>query len=191
MRKDFFIFRHGETDYNAKGIQQGQSIDAELNETGIRQAKHLAEALTGTGIEAVYSSPMKRAVKTGQIVADKLGIKLYFADSLKEGNAGIFEGLTPAEKAENYPQELELWNSFESSSWDFRLPGGESKREIADRLSASLKNLIDTPYRKIAISTHSRILRMFLWKLGCPRPTFSNASFCHIVYEKGNWTVCE
>ena len=43
MRKDFYIFRHGETDYNLAGCWQGQSIDAPLNATGISQAENLAQ----------------------------------------------------------------------------------------------------------------------------------------------------
>ena len=64
MRKDFYIFRHGETDENLAKRWQGSGVDAPLNVTGIHQAQVLAEKINNLGIEVIYSSPLKRAQQT-------------------------------------------------------------------------------------------------------------------------------
>ena len=74
MKKDFYLFRHGQTDMNAAGRWQGRGIDLPLNETGREQARELAAALTPAALEVVFSSPLKRAVQTAQIVAEILRI---------------------------------------------------------------------------------------------------------------------
>ena len=64
MKKEFYVFRHGQTDMNLAGRWQGSGIDVPLNETGLQQARQLAEELRYSGIQAVISSPLKRAVQT-------------------------------------------------------------------------------------------------------------------------------
>ena len=67
-RKDFYLFRHGETEYNRLGLRQGQGIDAGLNETGRLQAQKLAVYLEEKEIEVIYTSPLRcggRAVQRG------------------------------------------------------------------------------------------------------------------------------
>lgn len=63
MHKDFYIFRHGETDYNKEKRWQGCGIDIPLNQTGILQAQELAKHLEGKGIEHIYSSNLKELCK--------------------------------------------------------------------------------------------------------------------------------
>ena len=61
------LIRHGETDWNAEKIFRGRA-DIELNESGIKQAELLAQYLADEKIVAVYSSPLKRALKTAEII---------------------------------------------------------------------------------------------------------------------------
>ena len=63
MEKNFYLFRHGETEYNRLRLQQGQSIDIGLNIAGCEQARILAAALKEKQVEIVYSSPFKRVVE--------------------------------------------------------------------------------------------------------------------------------
>lgn len=63
-----YIFRHGETDYNKQRIIQG-ILDIPLNETGLQQAYALAELLSNSGIQLIYSSKLQRAHRTAEIVA--------------------------------------------------------------------------------------------------------------------------
>ena len=72
--KKIYLFRHGETDWNVKNVIQCTK-DTELNENGIKQAEKNAEKLKDFGIEIVFSSPLKRAYKTSEILAKKINKK--------------------------------------------------------------------------------------------------------------------
>ena len=61
MQKRLYIVRHGETEYNAKGICQGQKLDVGLMDTGRQQAKIAAAKLENFPVGAIYTSPMRRA----------------------------------------------------------------------------------------------------------------------------------
>ena len=65
---EIILARHGETEWNVEEVFRGR-IDIELNETGMKQAELLAEYLRDVEIDAIYSSPLKRALKTAEIIA--------------------------------------------------------------------------------------------------------------------------
>lgn len=91
--KHFFIFRHGETDYNKQKKMQGCGIDAPLNETGIRQAFEMADRLKDHGVELVCCSPLLRARQMAQIVSDWHRIPMKVISELREGCMGQAEGM--------------------------------------------------------------------------------------------------
>ena len=93
-RKDFYLFRHGETEYNRLGLRQGQGIDAGLYETGRLQAQKLAVYLEEKEIEVIYTSPLRRARQTAEIAAVRLCIAVISDERLLEGNFGAAEGLS-------------------------------------------------------------------------------------------------
>ena len=64
-----YIVRHGQTDWNLEGRNQGRT-DIELNETGIKQAEEIAKTLAGKKFDVVFSSPLKRAYKTAEIISN-------------------------------------------------------------------------------------------------------------------------
>ena len=67
-----YLIRHGETDWNHINRFQGRE-DIELNAAGIAQAVRCGQTLQGLGIEAVYTSPLKRAHCTGEEIAAQIG----------------------------------------------------------------------------------------------------------------------
>ena len=75
MQKRLYIVRHGETEYNAKGICQGQKLDVGLTDTGRQQAKIAAAKLENFPVGAIYTSPMRRAFETAQIIGHHLHLK--------------------------------------------------------------------------------------------------------------------
>ena len=81
MKRNFYFFRHG----------QRNGIDAEstLNNTGIAQAKKLAEYLTDKNIEVVYSSPFKRAIDTAKVAINN-NVKIITDDRLIETAFGFW-----------------------------------------------------------------------------------------------------
>ncbi|MBW8270307.1 histidine phosphatase family protein [Caldovatus aquaticus] len=87
----FWFLRHGETDWNARGLSQG-STDIPLNAVGVAQARRAALALLGRGIAAIVSSPLGRARHTAEIVGEALGLPVAIEDDLREVRFGVQEG---------------------------------------------------------------------------------------------------
>lgn len=186
MKKDFYIFRHGETNLNKERRWQGQGFDVEINDNGKKQAEELVEKLKNHKIEVIYSSPLKRAAMTAEIVAKGLHVPLLFADDLKEGNFGIMEGLT-REEAENLNMEqVNRW-MCPPEDFDCRFEGGESKREIAQRIKSVLEKIATSHHKTIGISTHGGAIRQFLTFIGFEPHSIPNIAVFHVLYEDGDW----
>ena len=81
------LVRHGITDWNAQGKFQGSS-DVPLNDVGLAHAQLLADSLMDYGIDAIYSSPLTRAVQTATPIAQRLGLDIHTDRRLQELDAG-------------------------------------------------------------------------------------------------------
>jgi broad specificity phosphatase PhoE len=87
----FWFLRHGETDWNAQNLSQG-NVDIPLNETGLAQARSASLLLRGKGIRSLISSPLSRARVTAEIAAAELGLPVQIDDGLREVAFGVQEG---------------------------------------------------------------------------------------------------
>jgi broad specificity phosphatase PhoE len=87
----FWFLRHGETDWNARNLSQG-NVDIPLNETGLAQARSASLLLRNRGIRAIIASPLSRARVTAEIAAAELGLPLQIDDGLREVAFGVQEG---------------------------------------------------------------------------------------------------
>jgi len=87
----FWFLRHGETDWNARMLSQGQ-VDIPLNAVGLAQAARAAEALAGRGITAIHASTLGRARVTAETVAARLDLPVTFDPELMECAFGVQEG---------------------------------------------------------------------------------------------------
>jgi probable phosphoglycerate mutase len=87
----FWFLRHGETDWNAQGLSQGNT-DVPLNAVGRAQATRAARTMVGTGIATIVSSPLSRARVTAEAVAAALGLPIVLDDGLREVGFGEQEG---------------------------------------------------------------------------------------------------
>lgn len=92
----FWFLRHGETDWNAQNLSQG-NVDIPLNETGLAQARSAALLLRGRGIRSVISSPLSRARVTADFAAAELGLPVQIDEGLREVAFGAQEGKPMAE----------------------------------------------------------------------------------------------
>lgn len=188
MRKDFYIFRHGQTDYNLEKRWQGSSIDSELNATGMEQAQALVPVLQDCGLEIIFTSGLKRAHKTAEIVAENLGLEVIVINNLREGCFGDAEGMIKSDIAQVYPDVFEQWYSLEDDM-DVRFPNGESKYEMSERMLGVLSELLESDYNTIGIASHGSSIRYLLMGLGYKLKTMPNTALFHVVYEDGNWQV--
>ena len=87
----FWFLRHGETDWNARNLSQG-NVDVPLNPVGIAQAATAAALLKSRGIRSIVASPLSRARDTAQTVADLIGQPVHLDEELREVAFGTQEG---------------------------------------------------------------------------------------------------
>ncbi|KAF7363942.1 Phosphoglycerate mutase-like protein [Mycena sanguinolenta] len=87
-----YVVRHGETQANKDSVIQGQ-LDTELNETGVEQARRVADALRSVHFDAAYSSDLVRALKTAQIILEhRTDIEIRREEDLRERFLGDMQG---------------------------------------------------------------------------------------------------
>jgi probable phosphoglycerate mutase len=161
-----FAVRHGETEWNLAGRQQGH-LDSPLTQTGIEQAHALADSLLGRGIEVIYSSDLGRAAQTAAIIGAKLDLSVTIDRRLRERDLGLMQGKTRSEFREQYPEEF---TAFASRDPDYVPPGGESARQRLERSVACCVELAARyPDGTILIVTHGGVLMGLLHHtLGIP-----------------------
>lgn len=109
------LVRHGETDSNKIGLALGRE-DVPLNATGQRQAQLLAHSLRDEPIAAVYTSPLRRALTTAQVIAESQGLTAQVEEGLMEMDVGEMEGMTFAEVRQRYGDFLRRWVGPEAGS---------------------------------------------------------------------------
>lgn len=90
-RRAFWFLRHGETDWNARGLSQG-NVDIPLNAIGVAQAAAAAEMLRSRGIRSIVASPLSRAHDTAMTVAAAVGRDVALDEELREVAFGVQEG---------------------------------------------------------------------------------------------------
>ena len=144
------LLRHGQTEYSADRRFAGRG-DIALTDTGRRQAAAAADRLVPRGIDAIVTSPLQRARRTAEAVAAATGAPLAVDDGLIEADFGKWEGLTFAEAAERWPDEMSAW----LASADVAPPGGESFADAARRVLAALDRLLAAHrYQTVLLVSH-------------------------------------
>ena len=145
------LLRHGQTALSVERRFAGRG-DVPLTDTGLQQAQAAAARLAARGdIGVVVSSPLSRARRTAEAVADATGAGLLIDDDLAETDFGDWEGLTFAEVMKRWPEEMSAW----MGSTDLAPPGGESLSGAARRALAALDRLLAGQAGKtIAVVSH-------------------------------------
>jgi len=145
-----YCIRHGESCYNAEGRLQGQSATP-LSPLGLRQAEAIAAALGGQPIAAVYCSPLPRTMQTAEPLARALRLPVTTDPRLMEINVGIFQELLHHEVPDRYPAEAAAWRV---SDPDYRIPGGESRRDLMVRGRAAFDEIRASGHEQVAVVSH-------------------------------------
>lgn len=176
------LLRHGQTDWNIDFRLQGTS-DIPLNETGIEQARKASAALTEDW-DALVSSPLGRAVKTAEIVAESHSFgELAIEPLLLERSFGEAEGLGYEEWRERYPDSI--------------VPGGESLPELEARCKRLLAKLVvDYSGKRVLTVSHGALIRKLITivsKGEFPRDgeRLGNASLSIISFDGSDWSIVD
>ena len=128
------LVRHGQTDYNLTGRMQGQ-IDIPLNEVGLRQAKEVAPLIALQEPSLVISSPLVRARKTAEAIADAAGVQLEIDARLIERGFGRLEGLTREQMEQQEPELYRKWLEYAD------VECAESRQTVGDRVAACIRDV--------------------------------------------------
>lgn len=190
----FFLFRHGQTDWNKEERFQGH-IDIPLNETGKMQARALVEPLRATKIELILSSDLSRARETAEIVARGLGLSVISDPRLREANLGEAQGLTRAEIENRFGLELAArWRSWKVSDGDIFYPGGETGRSVYERTYAMLEEFAKAHEKTltVGVATHGGVIRRMLQPLlpeGSPPVPIPNGIIYELEYMHSKWKL--
>jgi probable phosphoglycerate mutase len=149
-----YLIRHGESVYNAETRIQGQ-LDISLSPLGLKQGHAVAASFRGMPIDAIFASPLSRARETAQPLADVLQLPLQLEPRLMEINAGIFQGHTWPEINQCWPDEGAAWRE---QNPDFRIPQGESRRELMRRAMAALTDIRERGFNRVVVVAHGGVL---------------------------------
>lgn len=206
LKKEFYLFRHGETDWNRIGRMQG-AADVPLNKTGILQAESLRaffDNLVGELsreshfelLPAIVSSPLGRARETARLafrLEECLTTAIRTDARFAETHLGQAEGMTREELIKNFGTDAwNHWIGLEKESWHAKFPGSETKGEVRDRALAALSDLAKEDRRVWMIATHGGLLRRILHHYH-PHEKMpidvENGSVFKFVFEKGVWSV--
>lgn len=153
-----YLARHGETDWNVQRLMQG-TTDTDLNENGLAQAARLGEKMVGSGIVHVYTSRLKRANHTGQIVAEHLGVPCEARDGMQEVGLGEWEGRTWTDIVREMPELTERWAKDRRNA---RPPKGEIYQEVLDRMVSAVVRIVREAKGDVMIVSHNGTIRYFL-----------------------------
>ncbi len=157
-----YLIRHCEAEGNKKRLFQG-STDCDISETGAIQLEYLNKRFKNIHLDAVYSSPLRRAMKTAHAVADDKGLKVIPRVDLTELHGGIVEGRPFAEAFNEIEGLADTWNNHPQ---DFHPQDGESMRNAYERIWLEIRALAEENKGKsIAVATHGGVTRCLLCRL--------------------------
>ncbi len=164
-----FLIRHGENEWVETGKLAGRTPGVHLNEKGYQQSAGLAERLAHQPITAIYSSPLVRCMETAQPLSERLGVPIREEPGLLEVDYGEWMGGELKELSKK--SEWQLVQMYPSG---FRFPGGETLREVQNRVVDTLERLRkEHEGEAIALFAHGDVLRTTLaWYLGAPLDLF-------------------
>jgi probable phosphoglycerate mutase len=149
--------RHGETAWNVDTRLQGH-LDIPLNDVGLRQAQHLAQALAQRDpIDAIYASDLSRAHTTAQTIAQAVGLNVKTHVGLRERHFGAFQGRTFAEVEVELPEHAWHWRK-RTPDW---VPpeGGESLHTLHERIVNTVNEVAARhPGQQIVMVAHGGVL---------------------------------
>lgn len=155
--KKIFLIRHGETDWNREKIWQGLRGPG-LNTNGREQIKSAALKLKDANIMKLYSSDIRRAVETSQIISKFLDLDFVTEPAFRERDMGDYTGLPESEVLKRNPG-LEFQHGFLGSN---DLPSVEKWGSFVNRVIGGLQDIISGIEGNTAIVTHGGVIYIAL-----------------------------
>ena len=188
---ELILARHGETEWNVEEIFRGR-IDIKLNETGVRQAELLAQYLGGVKIDAVYSSPLRRALNTAEAIARYHQLEVKITPGLIDCDFGQWQGLRLQEVKDRYQ---ELYAEWANSPHLVKIPDGESLEEVRERALGVVNEVIAKYKGAVVLVSHRVVNKVLICALlGLDNSHFwnirqDNCGTTTFAYENGRFIL--
>jgi probable phosphoglycerate mutase len=157
IKKRILLVRHGTTAYNETDRLQGR-IDNPLSARGRDEIERLAERLKNAPIDAIFSSPLRRALETATVINRHHARPLTVVDEFSEIDLGDWEGLDYGRVREQFPDVHDRW----VGDPDFAVPGGESFSSVCVRARSGLDKALRNGSVNILIAGHATVNRAIL-----------------------------
>jgi broad specificity phosphatase PhoE len=187
-RTTIYLVRHGESESNKQGIISGHS-DYDLTEQGKEQVEQTKLELQDVHFDVVYSSDLKRAIHTAEILYGKPVTETNKIHTLRERDFGSLDG-----KPDRIYKKgnLKRQTMTHEERWTFKpVPNYESDHQLFARFFPALKKIAqDNLGKTILIAAHGSAIRITLMQLTgythkeLPPGSFSNAAYAELTYDE-------
>lgn len=152
LATNVLLIRHGQSRGNAERRFGGHTATP-LSARGRNQAQALARTLKSEGLTAIYSSDLARAMETAEPLAKLTRLPINGTNAFRERSVGVMEGLTFEDAAQQHPEQ---YAALLRRDFEYVLSGGESYRQLLDRASEKLDQIIEDNHGgKIAVFSHT------------------------------------
>lgn len=193
---NIYFTRHGETLWNLEHRFQGWK-DSELTDIGVKRAELLGKRLEEVKIDKIFTSPIKRAKRTAELIRGNKDIEVIEVEGLKEISFGKWEGMTTEEinACEEYIEELD--NLF-NRPYSYKSFEGENIKDFTKRLYKAVEDIVnDNGDKDILIVTHGMCVRYLIayFKNELEEsqivdfPIFHQASYNEVQWNGNNFEV--
>ena len=154
-----YLIRHGQVENFSEGTYNGHK-DVDITELGVRQMEAVADRLKDENLAGVYSSDLIRTKRGADIIAAGHGLIPKLRFTLRELNVKLWEGLTANEVEEKFSGAFDEWRK---NIADYRIPGGESIRDMSGRVIPALKEILNANRGKnVVVVAHGAVNRVLL-----------------------------
>jgi alpha-ribazole phosphatase len=155
----FYLVRHGQTDWNKEGRYQGQA-DTQLNAAGQEQARIAASHFIDKRIDAIYSSDLQRARHTAEAIGRQVGLPVQLDARLREINHGIWEGMLYNDIVKDFAHQMK---ERDLNPLHARAPEGESVAEVSARVWAAADDIARAhPEGTVVLVSHGLALALLV-----------------------------
>jgi broad specificity phosphatase PhoE len=178
---ELILARHGETVWNVEKVYRGRT-DVNLDEVGIKQAELLGKHLSNWELETIYSSPLRRALDTANIIARYQKIGVHIAEGLIDFDYGEWQSL-PEQRAKSlYPTLHDEWHN---NPHKVRMPGGESLEDVKKRAIKVVNAVLSEYQGSIVLVSHRVVNKVLI----CSLLGLDNSYFWNIKQDVGGITI--
>jgi len=175
------LARHGETVWNIEKIYRGRT-DVNLDEVGIKQAELLGKYLSNWELEAIYSSPLRRALDTADIIAHYQRIGVHIVEGLIDFDYGEWQSLPEQEVKRLYPALLNEWHH---NPHNVVMPGGESLEDVSKRAIEVVNDVLSKYQGSVVLVSHRVVNKVLI----CSLLGLDNSYFWNIKQDVGGITI--